>query len=146
MADGDFDIGHRTKVSSLKKSTTPDLKRHNRFILLVSRIHTGHKELSNASVDYRKAGLALIEQGVSDTLCSLDQDLIPWSIFDQIEVFFHYLDRHVTDDTEFRNYEPTAVPNRALDLPTGILDFLDDLLLAADAQAHRFLGSKYYYA
>jgi hypothetical protein len=125
---------------------TPDLKRHNRFIFLVSHIHLGHKELSNASVDYRKAGLALIEQGVSDTLCSLDQDLIPWSIFDQIEVFFQHLDQHVTDDIEFRNYEPSAVPDRALDLPPGILDFLDDLLLSADAQAHRFLGTTAYYA
>jgi hypothetical protein len=146
MADGDFDIGHRRKVVSLKHSITPNLYKHNRFILVVSRIHTGHKELSNASIDYRKAGLALIEQGISDILCSLDQDLIPWSIFDQIEAFFHYLDMHVTDDIEFRNYEPSAIPDQALDLPAGILDFLDDLLLSADAQAHRFLGSKYYYA
>jgi hypothetical protein len=73
-------------VTTLKD--TPDLKRHNRFIFLVSRIHTGHKELSSASLDYRKAGLALIEQDISDTLCSLDQDLILWSIFDQIEAFF----------------------------------------------------------
>jgi hypothetical protein len=126
-------------VTTLKD--TPDLKRQNRFILLVSRIHMGHKELSNASMDYRKAGLSLIEQGISDTLYSLDQDLIPWSIFDQIEVFFHYLDQHVIDDIRFRNYEPDAVPDRALDLPAGILDFLDDLLLAADAQANRFLGT-----
>jgi hypothetical protein len=133
-------------VTILKHSKTSDLQKHNRFILLVSRIHMGHKELSNASMDYRKAGLSLIEQGISDTLCSLDQDLIPWSIFDQIEVFFHYLDQHVIDDIRFRNYEPDAVPDQAVDLPANILDFLDDLLPAADAQANRFLGSACNYA
>ncbi|WP_040012026.1 hypothetical protein [Desulfotignum phosphitoxidans] len=97
-------------------------------------------------MDYRKAGLALIEQGVYDTLCSLDPDLIPWDILDQVEVFFHYLDRHVTDDIGFSNYETDAIPDRALDLPAGILDFLDDFLLVADAQAHRFEGSTAYYA
>ncbi|MFO8082902.1 MAG: hypothetical protein R6U27_01130 [Desulfobacterales bacterium] len=30
----------------------------------------GHKELSSSLMEYRKAGLALIEQGISDTLCS----------------------------------------------------------------------------
>jgi hypothetical protein len=133
-------------VTNLKATMTPDLQKHNRFILLVSRIHMGHKELTGSSMEYRKAGLALIEQGISDILCSLDQDLIPWSIFDQIEVFFQYLDRHIIDDIGFWNYEPDAVPDQAVDLPPGILDFLEDLLLAADAQAHRFEGSTGYYA
>ncbi|EMS78412.1 hypothetical protein Dpo_8c00790 [Desulfotignum phosphitoxidans DSM 13687] len=124
----------------------PDLHKLNRFIIRVGRIHIGHKELSGQSMDYRKAGLALIEQGVYDTLCSLDPDLIPWDILDQVEVFFHYLDRHVTDDIGFSNYETDAIPDRALDLPAGILDFLDDFLLVADAQAHRFEGSTAYYA
>lgn len=61
-----------------------NLHKLNRFILGVSRIHMGHKGLSSPSMDYRKAGLALIEQGISDTLCSLDPDLIPWGILDQI--------------------------------------------------------------
>jgi hypothetical protein len=124
---------------------TPDLHKHNRFILRVSRIHMGHKELSGSSMDYRKAGLALIEQGISDTLCSLDPDLIPWDILDQVEVFFHHLDHHVTDDIDFRNYETDVVSDQALDLPAGILDFLDDFLLVADAQAHRFEGFNAYY-
>jgi len=106
----------------------------------------GHKELSGPSMDYRKAGLALIEQGISDTLCSLDPDLIPWDILDQVEVFFRHLDRHVTDDIRFNNYETDIVSDRAVDLPAGILDFLDDLLLVADAQAHRFDGSTGFYA
>ncbi len=121
---------------------TPDLKRHNRFIFLVSRIHTGHKELSSESLDYRKAGLALIEQDISDTLCSLDQDLIPWSIFDQIEAFFQHLDQHVTDDTEFRNYEPDAVSDRSVDLPPGILDFLDNILWPGSNPWWRKTGKK----
>ncbi len=77
----------------------------------------GHKELTGSSMDYRKAGLVLIEQGISDTLCSLDQDLISWEILEQVEVFFHYLDRHVIDDIGFWNYESDAVPDRAVDLP-----------------------------
>jgi hypothetical protein len=125
---------------------TPDLQKHNLFILRVSRIHMGHKELTGSSMEYRKAGLALIEQGISDTLCSLDQDLIPWDILDQVEVFFRHLDRHVTDDIRFNNYETDIVSDRAVDLPAGILDFLDDLLLVADAQAHRFDGSTGFYA
>ncbi len=125
---------------------TPDLKRHNRFIFLVSRIHTGHKELSNASLDYRKAGLALIEQGVSDTLCSMDTDLISWETLEQVEVFFRHLDRYSTDDIGFWDLKTDVVPDRAVDLPAGILDFLDDFLLAADAQAHRFEGTTTYYA
>jgi hypothetical protein len=72
--------------------------------------------------------------------------LIPWDILDQVEVFFHYLDRHVTDDIGFSNYETDIVSDRAVELPAGILDFLDDLLLVADAQAHRFEGSTAYYA
>jgi hypothetical protein len=119
----------------------PDLHKLNRFIIRVARIHMGHKELSGSLMDYRKAGLALIEQGISDTLCSLDPDLIPWGTLDQIEAFFHYLDLHVTDDMRFRNYEPDAVLDRALDLPEGMLDFLDELSLAADTQAHRFGGT-----
>jgi hypothetical protein len=56
----------------------------------------------------------------------LDPDLIPWGALDQIEIFFHYLDLHVTDDMRFRNYEPDVVLDRALDLPEGMLDFLDE--------------------
>lgn len=119
---------------------SPDLHKLNRFTLRISRIHMGQNELSNPSMDYRKAGLSLIEQGISDTLCSLDPDLIPGGILDQIEAFFNYLDLHVTDDMRFRNYEPDVVLDRALDLPEGMLDFLDELLLAADTQAHRFGG------
>ena len=40
----------------------------------------------------------MIEQGISDTLCSMDTDLIFCDILDQVEVFFQYLDRHVIDD------------------------------------------------
>jgi len=97
-------------------------------------------------MDYRKAGLALIEQGISDTLCSLDSDLISKDILDQVEVFFRHLDRHITDDIGFNNYETDVVSDQALDLPAGILDFLDDFLLVADAQAHRFEGSTAFYA
>jgi hypothetical protein len=117
-----------------------NLHKLNRFILGVSRIHMGRNELSSPSMDYRKAGLALIEQGVSDTLCSLDPDLIPWEILNQVESFFHHLDLHVTDEMRFRNYETDAVLDRTLELPEGTLDFLDELLLAADTQAHRFGG------
>ena len=106
----------------------------------------GYRELSGSLMDYQKAGLALIEQGISDTLCSLDQDLISWEILEQLEVFFHYLDQHVIDDIGFGFYEPDAVPDKAVDLPAGILDFLDDFLLVADDQAHRFEGSTAYYA
>ncbi len=129
----------------MKYSITPDLYKLNRFINRVGRIHIGRKELTGSSMDYRKSGLALIEQGISDTLCSLDQDLISWEILEQAEVFFHYLNRHVIDDIGFWNYEPDAVPDQAVDLPAGILDFLEDLLLAADAQAHRY-GSTGYHA
>jgi hypothetical protein len=131
----------------LKHSTTPEIHKLNRFIIRVGNIHIGHKELTSASsMEYRKAGLALIEQGISDTLCSLDQDLIPWDILDQVEVFFHYLDRHIIDDIGFRFFKTDAVPGRALDLPAGILDFLNDLLLVADAQAHRLECTTGYYA
>jgi hypothetical protein len=116
----------------LRDFTKPDIHKLNRFIIRVGRIHIGHKELTGFSMDYRKAGLALIEQGISDTLCSLDPDLIPWEILDQMEVFFRHLDRHITDDIGFWNYETDAVPDRALDLPAGILDFLDDLLLTEE--------------
>jgi hypothetical protein len=133
-------------VTRLKHSTTSDLHKLNRFIIRVARIHIGHKELTGSSLDYRKAGLALIEQGISDTLCSLDQDLISWEILEQVGVFFQYLDRCVIDDIGFGFYEPDAVPDKAVDLPAGILDFLDDFLLVADAQAHRFEGTTGYYA
>jgi hypothetical protein len=46
----------------------PDIHKLNRFIIRVARSHMGHKELSSSSMDYRQAGLALIEQGISDTL------------------------------------------------------------------------------
>jgi hypothetical protein len=131
-------------VTTLKD--TPDIHKLNRFIIRVARIHIGHRELSGSLMDYQKAGLALIEQGISDTLCSLDQDLISWDTLEQVEVFFHYLDRHVIDDIGFGFYEPDAVPDQAVDLPAGILDFLDDFLLVADAQAHRFEGTTAYYA
>ncbi len=88
-------------MTSLKYSMTPDLHKLNRFINRVGPIHMGHKELTGSSMDYRKAGLAMIEQGISDTLCSLDQDLISWEILEQAEVFFHYLDRHIIDDNGF---------------------------------------------
>ena len=88
----------------------------------------------------------MIEQGISDTLCSLDQDLIPWEILDQVEVFFQYLDQHVIDDIGFRYFKEDAVSDRALDLPAGILSFLNDLLLVADAQTHRLECSTGYYA
>jgi hypothetical protein len=131
----------------LKHSTTPEIHKLNRFIIRVGNIHIGHKELTSASsMEYRKAGLALIEQGISDTLCSLDQDLIPWDILDQVEVFFHYLDRHIIDDIGFRFFESDAVSDQAVDLPVGSLSFLNDLLLAADAQAHRLECTTGYYA
>jgi hypothetical protein len=72
--------------------------------------------------------------------------LIPWDILDQVEVFFQHLNRQISDDIGFWDLKTDAVPDRALDLPSGILDFLDDFLLAADAQAHRFEGTTGYYA
>jgi hypothetical protein len=134
-------------IPGLTDSVQQEIHKLNRFIIRVGNIHIGHKELtSSSSMEYKKAGLALIEQGISDTLCSLDQDLISWEILEQVEVFFHYLDRHVIDDIRFRDYEPDAVPDRAVDLPAGILSFLNDLLLVADAQAHRLEGTTGYYA
>ncbi len=124
----------------------PDLHKLNHFIIRVARIHMGHKELSSLSMEYRKAGLALIEQGISDTLCPMDLDLIFWEILEQVEVFFQYLDRHIIDDIGFCDLQTETVPDQVVDLPPGILDFLDDFLLAADAQAHRFEGSTGYYA
>jgi hypothetical protein len=124
----------------------PDIHNLKHFIIRVGHIHMGYRELSGSLMDYRKAGLALIEQGISDTLCSLDQDLIPSEILDQVEVFFHYLDRHVIDDNGLGFYEPDAIPEQAVVLSAGILDCLDDLLLAADAQAHRLIGTTGYYA
>ncbi len=120
---------------------TLDIHKLNHFIIRVARIHMGHKELSSSLMEYRKAGLALIEQGVSDTLCFLDPDLISWETLDQVEVFFQHLDRHITDDIGFSNYETDIASDRAVDLPAGILDFLDDFLLVADVQAYRFEGS-----
>ena len=99
MIDDDFDIGHMIDIPGLTDSIIQDIHKLNRFIIRVGSIHIGHKELSaTSSMEYRKAALALIEQGISDTLCSLDQDLIPWEILDQVEVFFQYLDQHVIDD------------------------------------------------
>jgi len=97
-------------------------------------------------MDYRKAGLALIEQGVSDTLCSMDLDLISWETLGQVEVFLHHLDQHIIDDIGFCDLQTESVPDQVVDLPAGILDFLEDFLLAADVQAHRFEGSTAYYA
>jgi hypothetical protein len=102
--------------------------------------------IDSSLMDYRNAGMALIEQGISDTLCSMDPDLISWDTLEQVEVFFRHLDRHITDDIGFSLYEADAVPDRAVDLPAGILDFLDDFLLSADAQAHRLEGNTGYYA
>ena len=134
-------------IPGLTDSIKQEIHKLNRFIIRVGNIHIGHKELSStSSMDYRKAGLALIEQGISDTLCSLDHDLIPWDILNQVEAFFHYLDRHIIDDIGFGFYEPDAVLDQAVYMPAGILDFLDDFLLVADAQAHRFEGSTGYYA
>ena len=80
-------------IPGLTDSIIQDIHKLNRFIIRVGNIHIGHKELSaTSSMEYPKAGLALIEQGISDTLCSLDQ----------VEAFFHYLDRHVIDDIGFR--------------------------------------------
>jgi hypothetical protein len=125
----------------------PNIHKLNRFIIRVARILMGHKELtSSSSMDYRNAGMALIEQGISDTLCSMDPDLISWDTLEQVEVFFRHLDRHITDDIGFSLYQADAVPDRAVDLPAGILDFLDDFLLSADAQAHRLEGNTGYYA
>ena len=135
-----------TPRCTLKNFIPPDIHKLNHFIIRVARIHMGDKELSNSSMGHRKAGLALIEQGISDTLYSMDPYLIPWEILDQVEVFFQFLDQHVIDDIGFRNYKADAVSDQALDLPTGILDFLNDLLLAADAQAHRLQGTAGYYA
>ena len=122
-------------IPGLTDSIKQDIHKLNRFIIRVGNIHIGHKELSStSSMEYQKAGLALIEQGVSDTLCSLDQDLISWEILEQVEVFFHYLDRHVIDDIGFRYFKADALSDRALDLPAGILSFLNNLLSTADAQ------------
>jgi len=55
---------------------TPDIHKLIRFIIRVAPIHMGHKELSSPSMEYRKAGLALIEQDICDTLCSLDFDMM----------------------------------------------------------------------
>jgi hypothetical protein len=64
-----------------------------------------------------------------------------------VEVFFQFLDQHIIDDIEFWDFNAYAVPDQAIsDLPDGILNFLDDLLLAADAQAHRLQGTNGYYA
>ncbi len=48
---------------------TPDIHELNHFIIRVARIHMEHKKLTGSFMD----GLALIEQGISDTLCSMDQ-------------------------------------------------------------------------
>jgi hypothetical protein len=74
------------------------LSKLNRFLIRVGRIHIGHRELNGSWMDHRKAGLALIEQGVSDTLCSMDPYYIPWEILYQVEVFFQYLDQHVIEN------------------------------------------------
>jgi hypothetical protein len=123
-----------------------DCYKLNRFIIKVGRIHIGCKELTGSSMDYRKAGLVLIEQGISDTLCSLDPDLITSDILDQVEVFFHYLDRHVIDDIGFMHFQSDAVQDEAVNVPAEILDQLNDLLLAADTQAHRLQGANGHYA
>ena len=122
----------------LTETIKSDLHKLNRFIIKVGRIHIGCKELTGSSMDYRKAGHVLIEQGISETLCSLDPDLITSDILDQVEVFFHYLDQHVIDDIGFRYFQAGAVQDEAVNVPTEILDQLNDLLLVADAQAHRF--------
>lgn len=123
-----------------------DCYKLNRFIIKVGRIHIGCKELTGSSMDFRKAGLVLIEQGISETLCSLDPDLITSDILDQVEVFFHYLDRYIIDDIGFRYFNADAIQDKAVDVPAGILDLLNDFLLAADAQAHRLQGTNGYYA
>ncbi|MEE4363118.1 MAG: hypothetical protein V2J08_04245 [Desulfotignum sp.] len=90
----------------------PNIHKLNHFIIRVARIHMGHKEFSSSSMEYRKAGLALIEQGISDTLCSMDLDLIPWDILEQVEVFFRHLDQYIIDDIGFSYYESDAVPDQ----------------------------------
>jgi hypothetical protein len=52
------------------------------------------------------------------------------------------VDLHIADDIGFKNYEtvPVPDPDQAMDLTSGILDFLDDLLLVAKVKAHRFRG------
>ena len=67
-------------------------------------------------MEYRKAGLALIEQGISDTLCSMDLGLISWETLDQVEVLFRQLDRNIIYDIGFWNYEPDAISDQAVDL------------------------------
>lgn len=121
-----------------------NLRKLNQFIIRVGRIHIGNKELSGSSIDYRKAGLALIDQGISDTLCSMDPDFIPWGIVGQVEAFFVFLDRHIHDDLGFQELKPEAVPDRIVeDLPEDLLGFLDDFLLAADAYAQRLQNMIY---
>ena len=63
-----------------------------------------------------------------------------------MEVFFQHLDRYIIDDIGFCDLQTETVPDRAVNLPAGILDFLDDFLLAADAQAQRLEGITGYYA
>jgi hypothetical protein len=103
-------ISKETNLPEMK----PKIHKLNRFIIGVGRIHMGHRELSNPSIDYRKAGLALIEQGISDTLCSLDPDLIPWDILDQVEVFFQHLNRQISDDIGFWDLKTDAVSDLAV--------------------------------
>jgi hypothetical protein len=131
----------------LSNAVIQDLRKLNRFIIRVGRIHIGYKELtSSSSMDYRKAGLALIERGVSETLCSMDLDLITSDLLDQVEVFFCHLDQYIIDDIEFWYLRTDAVPDQAVDLPAEVLVSLNDFLLAADAQAHRLEGTNGYYA
>lgn len=42
--------------------------------------------------------MALIEQGISGTLCSVDPYFIPWDILDQVGVFSQYLDQQVIEN------------------------------------------------
>jgi hypothetical protein len=93
----------------------PECYKLSSFIIRVGRIHMGYKELSNPLMDYRKAGLVLIEQGISETLCSLDPDLITSDILDKVEVFFHYLDRYVIDDIGFRYFKADSVQDETGD-------------------------------
>jgi phage gp16-like protein len=98
----------------LRDSTTPDTHKLKRFLVHAGRIHIGHKELTSSSIAYQKVGLALIKQGISDTLCSMDSDLIPRDILDQVGVFFQHLNRQIFDDIGFWDLKTDAVSDLAV--------------------------------
>lgn len=79
---------------------------------------------SNSRIDNKKAALGIIEIGINKKLCK-EPNRIPWETMDRLEAFEDHLNRHLTNDLDLVVFNFDRIPDSILELPSGILDFLE---------------------